>query len=87
MNLNLVCRRVLREKLSVISQLRDAAALDVTESVRERHLPVPMVVTVGLSVGRDMDELWPASLIRNRLKQASSESFPTLQQSLKRDRL
>src|SRR5579875_4189620 len=58
-DLNLVPGGDLLTVLGVVGEPGGAGRLDEVEGVGERHVAVPVVVTVGLPVGGDVDELRP----------------------------
>ena len=50
-------RRVLLQELAVVGQPGQLLGCERVERVGERHVAVPVVVAVGLAVGRDVHEL------------------------------
>ena len=57
MNLNFMRGWMLLEVFAVIGQFRLLVLVDHLQRKSERHFPVVMVMSVGLAIGRDMDEL------------------------------
>ena len=66
-NLGIVLGWMLLQKFPVVSNLRQAAGLDVPERVRQRHVAEGMVMSVGLAVGCDMGQLRTFALVRQRV--------------------
>src|SRR5262245_18039554 len=65
-DLDLVDRRRHLEKFAVVVQPRAPAVLDRVERFRENDFAAPVMVAIGLSVGRDVNELRAFSLPEER---------------------
>ena len=51
--------RMLRQVLPVAGNFRQFLGLYVVQRVSERHLPAVVMVAIGFSIGRDVDQFRP----------------------------
>src|SRR3982750_2263336 len=70
------------EKLSVIGYLGEILRLDVVQGIGKGHLAMPVMMTVGFAVCRNVRQLRPWAGIRVGAHQASGEFFAVIQQFL-----
>src|SRR3974390_3070019 len=69
-DLGLMCRRITRQELAVIGDLRQPLALNVIERIGQRHLAKVMMMPVTLTIGGDVQELRPVARIGESAEQA-----------------
>ena len=61
-NLNLMCRGMLFKVLAVVGDLCQTIGFNIVQGKGQCHIPEPMVMTVGLTVGSNVDKLGPGAL-------------------------
>ncbi len=81
-DLDLADRVVCSEERPIVRDPRQLALIDVVERVGECHVAVAMMVTVGLTVGGDVDELGPLAAVREGVEQPVCEVLAASQQLL-----
>ena len=84
-NLDLVSRWEVFEKLPVVRELREVILLDVVERVGERHVALRMMMPVGLAVRRDVNQLRPLACCGERADEAIGEVLALVKQPLEGD--
>src|SRR5262249_50190901 len=77
-----VTGRMALEVLAVVGEPGRALRLEAAQDVGEPHVPEAMVVAVGFAVGRDVNELGPAALVRKRPFEPHQERLAAAQQLL-----
>jgi hypothetical protein len=76
-----------REKLSIVCQLNFGNVFYKVEAESKRHIAVFVVVTIGLTIGRDMRQLRFFTQIIEAADQPVGKFSPVIQQSVERDTL
>ena len=76
--------RVEVEELAIHRELREVLLFDVAQCITERHLAMAMVVSVGLAIGRDVDQLGMFTTRREGACQAVREDLAALQDIVRR---
>src|SRR3984885_5662747 len=71
------------QKLSVIGQSGSFVALDVVQRIGKRHLAVVMVVAVAFTIGRNMHQLRPGTVIGESGYQTIRKTPAIVEQSFK----
>ena len=80
-NLGVVLGWMLLQKLAVVGDLRQAAALDVIERVGQRHVAERVVMPVGFAVGGDVGQLRAFALIRQSIQKPARKTAAIVQQA------
>ena len=73
--------------LPVIGELRLAVRFQMVQRIRERHIPVNLMVSVCLTVCGDMNQLWPVPRIGEAGQQSLCKTLASFQQTLECNRL
>src|SRR6266704_305780 len=84
-DLDFVRRRMRLEILAVIRDLREVVRLDIMQRVSQCHFAVTMMMSIGLTVGRNVHELQPVAIAAETTQQPLGESLSVRQQSFKSD--
>src|SRR5689334_23857517 len=85
-NLNLAKGRAALEVMAVIGNFGKFVRFDVLQSVRQRHVAVYMVMTIGFAIGCDMHQLRPGALIMKPAEQSIGKLFAVGKEFLECDR-
>jgi hypothetical protein len=78
-DLDVMPRRMLFEKFSVVCKLRDSALVDFVEGITQSHFAIVMVVAITLAIGRDVDELVALTCVGKATQKAIGETFAVIQ--------
>src|SRR5207237_3335255 len=85
-DLHFLGRRMLRKKLRVVRDACELALVDVIERVRERHVAEAVVMSVRLTIRRDVHQLRMRRSVGEGAEEAVREVFAAGEELLERDR-
>src|SRR4249920_1337279 len=78
-DLDVMPRRMLFEKFSVVGKLGDSALVDLVEGITQSHFAIVMVVAITLAIGRDVDELVALTGVGEATQKAIGETLAVIQ--------
>ena len=79
--------RVLGKVFTVVGDICQLVALNVVERIGEGHVAVGMMMTIGLPVGGDVDQLRPRAVVIEAAEQAVGKVRSVDEQIFERDRV
>src|SRR5215471_4806093 len=83
----LMCRWMQGEVFAVVRQSGEVVGFDMVQSVSQRHVALFVVMAIGFTVGRYVDNLRPGSVVRKCGQQAAGKIFALVEQMFERDSL
>ena len=86
MNLYFVGRRMVFQVFAIIRHPSEFFGFDVLQRVSQSHFAVAMMMSIGFTIGCDVNELVVIAPVGKRAHEPSCQFFTTLQQSFKCDR-
>src|SRR6267142_6605605 len=73
---------MLLEELAIVGDACQLPALDLVQCIRQCHITMGMMMTVGFAIGCDVHELRPVAVLRKSTQQSLRELLAILQQAL-----
>src|SRR5262249_37740124 len=83
----LMCRWMKGEVLAVVRQSGEVVGFDMVQSVSQRHVALFVVMAIGFTVGRDVDNLRPCPAVGKCGQQPAGKIFAFVEEMFERDSL
>src|SRR5215471_12294629 len=82
-----MCRWMQSEVFAVVCQPGEVVRFDMVQSVSQRHVALFVVMAIGFTVGRYVDNLRPRPVVRKCGQQPAGKIFALVEQMFERDSL